>query len=298
MQISKAILPVAGLGTRTLPASKSIPKEMFPLLHKPVIQYLVEEALEADIKEIIFVINKDKEVIRHYFQGHDGLEALLSLKGKSNNALGELNRLLKKLRFHFCYQNEPLGDGHAILAAQPFLNDQEGCAVLFGDDLILNKVGGLKQLRKHHSRCRASVVAVTEIHPKESDKYGIVIPKTNTKKDGAGSCFEVVDMVEKPLTPPSLFGIIGKYIITPAVIKNLKQANSSHGQEIRLIDGLIATLRSGEEKVFACSLQGERYDTGNIGGLLKANLAYALHDPQLQQEISPLFFQKFKSIQG
>lgn len=288
MKITKAVLPVAGLGTRTLPASKSVPKEMFPLLNKPVIQYLVEEALEADIREIIFVISKDKEVIRHYFQGHDGLEALLSRKGKSN-ALGELNRLLKKLRFHFCYQNEPLGDGQAILAAQDFLNDQEACAVLFGDDLILNKVGGLKQLLKHYSHCRSSVVAVTEISPKESNKYGIAIPKMNIKKNDIGSCFEVGSMVEKPLVPPALFGIIGKYIITPTVIKNLKHARGSHDQEIRLIDGLITTLRSGEEKIFACALQGERYDTGNIIGLLKANMAYALRDEHFQEELSAFF---------
>lgn len=289
MIVKKAILPVAGLGTRTLPASKSIPKEMFPILAKPVIQYLVEEAIGAGIDEIIFVISKEKELIRNYFTRDEALEKIIEAKGRAS-ALTDLNAIIDKIKIKFCYQNEPRGDGHAIMCAKEHING-EACAILFGDDLIQNQKGGLQQLMENFKHYQSSMVAVTKIEPKESEKYGII--NISEKID---NCYRVKDMVEKPnaTNAPSNLAIIGKYIITPPIIEYLSQAESSHGEEIRLIDGFIRALNSKKEEIIACELKGRRYDTGNIEGLLQANIGYALANKELSSGLKTFLINGFK----
>lgn len=280
-KIKKAILPVAGLGTRTLPTSKSVPKELFPILNKPVIQYLVEEVVSAGIEEIIMVISPEKEILKKYFSRDQELEKIIEQKGKSP-LLKDLNHLIKKIKFSFCYQEFPHGDGHAILCAEDFIED-EAVAVLFGDDLVLHEKSGLQQLMEIYEKVGDNVLALTEISNKDSEKYGMVGYQKNKS-----SILEIKQLVEKPKpeNSPSNMAIIGKYIISANVIKNLKKAKSSHGGEIRLIDGLSESLKNSQEKIYGCPIKGERFDTGNFEGLLEANIGYALKSAHFKKIVN------------
>ena len=174
MQIKKAVLPVAGLGTRTLPASKAIPKEMFPIVNKPVIQYLVEEAVSAGIEEIIMVISKDKEIIKEHFAENLELEKLLEQKGRTKE-LEAIRKLKNLAKITYVYQNEPRGDGHAILCAEEFIND-EPIAILFGDDIVDNEKSALSQLIDVYENKKTSVIAVTKVPEENISAYGVIEP--------------------------------------------------------------------------------------------------------------------------
>lgn len=283
MNISKVIIPVAGLGTRILPASKAVPKEMLTIVDKPVIQYLVEEAVDSGITEIIMVISDDKECIKQHFGEHRELEKALEAKNKRQE-LEAIRRLNNMAKIYYTKQAEPLGDGHAVLCAKEYF-DNKPMGVLFGDDLIDHTTPGLKQLMQTYNETNASVIAVTKVADEDTTAYGIIKPKESDNR-----LHTIEAMVEKPAPEdaPSNLGVIGKYIVTPKLLKKLTTATSHHGSEIRLIDGFIELLESGEEAVYGYEVEGERFDTGKIVGLLKANIAYGFKHPKMKDEVRRL----------
>lgn len=272
-KIRKAVLPVAGIGTRLLPVTKVIPKELLPVGNKPIIHHLVQEAVEAGITEIVMVISKGKEMIADYFDRDIALEIFLDQKGKTD-LLDEVKKLHKMCHISYVRQPEPLGDGHAVLCAQKLVG-QEPFLVLFGDDLILGEESAAKQLLKVFEEKKSSVMAVQTVPKEEVSKYGII--------DGekvSDHLYSVTHFVEKPSpeNAPSNVAIIGKYVCTPEIFQLLEEHPSSHGNEIRLIDAFQALLRL--QKVYGLEPLGKRYDTGNNLGYFEACLAYAAQDEQ------------------
>ncbi len=248
--IKKAVILAAGLGTRFLPMTKAIPKAMLPILDKPVLQYLVEEAQSSGIKEIILVIGHGQQIIKDHF-GQKG--------------------------FTYVEQKEPKGDGHALLCAQKAIGN-EPFAVLFGDDIVDAREPALHQLFKVYEETGTPVLAIQPIPKDQIQNYGIIKPG---KKEGQK--IQVKGLVEKPKPKdaPSNLGIIGKFICTPEILSYLEKSHSSLGdEELRLIDGFRACLADGKS-LYALEIQGTRFDTGNRAGLLQANLAFALKDPEL-----------------
>lgn len=277
--ITKAILPIAGLGTRFLPATKVMPKEMLPICGKPIVHILVEEAYKAGIKEIIFIINKEKEpIIRDYFSHETPTSRKIAQKGKEK-ALNDLNHLLHNMKFHYVIQHDQRGDGHAILQAKKYIKKGESFAVLFGDDIVMTAKtqSALSQLISAHKKHKSHIIALEEVPKEKLSSYGIV----KLAKDNS-----VEDLIEKPLPhlAPSNLGIIGKYVLTSDIFKNLKTCNDNHSKlntkhqktpnqthphtEIRLIDGFKNSLKS--QKIFGLKIKGTRYDTGTLDGFRKA----------------------------
>lgn len=265
MKITKAVLPVAGVGTRFMPATKVVPKELLPIVDKPVIQYLVEEAVNSGIEEIIFVISKGKELIRDHFSPKPELEEFLKKKGK-DDVLKKIEPIHKMANFKYVYQDHPHGDGHAILQAEKEIGN-EPFLVLFGDDIVKGDVPAAKQLIDNFNG--ESVIAVEKVPMSEISSYGVVDP--GERKDGL--C-EVKGLVEKPKEgeAPSDLGIIGKYICPPEIFEALKNADVCKDGECRLIDGFIELSKT--QKIWAYQIQGERFDTGKPKGLVEANKAF------------------------
>jgi len=264
--ITKAVIPVAGVGTRFLPITKTVPKELLPIVNKPVLQYLVEEAVNSGITEIIFVISKDKELIKEYFSEDLELVELLKKRGK-DDLLDRIIHLHEMAKFTYVYQNEPLGDGHAILQAKEHVGN-EPFLVLFGDDIIKHEVPAAKQLIDNFNG--ESVLAVTEIPKELSTSYGVINPGPSKDR-----LYEVSGLVEKPQpeNAPSNLGIIGKYICPPEIFDAIESGSHGSDGELRLIDGFIKLSES--QKIWAYSIEGERYDTGKPEGLIAANLAFS-----------------------
>ncbi len=265
MKIRKAVLPVAGMGTRFLPVTKVVPKELLPIVDKPVIQYLVEEAVLSGIEEIIFVISKDKELIRDHFSHHPELEAILKERDKHHIA-EKLNLIHRSAKFSYVYQNEPLGDGHAILQAEALVGN-EPFLVLFGDDIVKGDVPAARQLMDHFKG--EAIIAVEQVSKDWISSYGVIDP--GEKK---GRLYEVKGMVEKPNPndAPSDLGVIGKYICPPEIFEAIRKSATGKDGELRLIDGLI---KLGEtQPIWAYLLEGERFDTGKPSGLIAANNAF------------------------
>lgn len=265
MKIRKAVLPVAGMGTRFLPATKVVPKELLPIVDKPVIQYLVEEAIQSGIEEVIFVISPGKELIKQHFSHHPELENHLFSKGK-HELLKKVEPIHQMAAFTFVYQNEPLGDGHAILMAEAAVGE-EPFLVLFGDDIVKNDVPAAQQLINHfHGE---SVLAVERIPKEKTVLYGMIRPGEHQ-----GRLYGVEAMVEKPSPEkaPSDLGIIGKYLCPPAIFEALKKAPKGKDGEIRLIDGFNELKKS--QKIWAVEIEGQRFDTGHPGGLAEATRAF------------------------
>ncbi|MBN2096515.1 UTP--glucose-1-phosphate uridylyltransferase [Candidatus Peregrinibacteria bacterium] len=265
MKIRKAVLPVAGMGTRFLPATKVVPKELLPIVDKPVIQYLVEEAVLSGIEEVIFVISKGKELIKDHFSHHPELEIFLEEKGRQD-LLEKVRPIHKTAQFTFVYQNKPLGDGHAILMAEEAVGN-EPFLVLFGDDIVKSDIPAAKQLIDHFKG--ESVLAVERIPKEKSELYGIIKPGRQQ-----GRLYEVLGMIEKPRPEeaPSDLGIIGKYVCPPEIFDALKKAGNGKGGEKRLIDGFIKLQE--DQKIWAVEIEGERFDTGHPGGLAAAANAF------------------------
>lgn len=290
--ISKAVLPIAGLGTRFLPVTKVIPKEMLPINGVPILQLLIEEAFSAGITEIVLVINKEKEsIIRSYFSKDGTAAAKIAEKGHAT-ALEHLNRLIDSVKFHYVYQEQQLGDGHAILQAESLLKD-EPFAVLFGDDLVIPNAPGtsgnaLSQLIQAHEKTSSSIIALEEIPIEKSASYGIIKPKdTTTRRVSVASAselpssasplttpplYEIESLVEKPAPSacPSNLGIIGKYVVTPEIFAALHNAEKSVGGEIRLIDGFNQLIKT--QPIYGLTVEGTRFDTGTLDGYRKAVL--------------------------
>jgi UTP--glucose-1-phosphate uridylyltransferase len=276
--VTKAIFPVAGFGTRFLPATKAQPKEMLPIVDKPVIQYLVEEAVAAGIKDIIMVTGRGKRVIEDHFDTSFELEYTLVEKEK-HALLEEVRNISKLANFVYVRQPKPLGDGHAILCARNLIGD-EPCAVLFGDDIIDGPKPAIKQLIEAYNETGASVIGLQEIDKKDSASYGMI--GGNPLQNGL---YEVNQLVEKPKpeNAPSNLAVIGKYIITPEVFDCIEKGGRSQGGELRLIDGFEQLLKT--QKIYAKILEGRRYDTGQKIGLLQANIDFALKHPELGPEL-------------
>ena len=270
-RIKKAVFPVAGLGTRFFPITKSVPKEMLPIVDKPVIQYLVEEAVASGIEEIIFITAPGKDTIKEYFSPSPKLEKLLKERGKTKE-LKLIQSVSRLAKFKYAYQDKPLGDGHAILCAQKLIGN-EPCAVIFGDDLIDAKTPALKQLLKVYQRFGKSVIALEKIPRSQTGSYGIIKPARESKLPARVK--RITDLIEKP-TPakaPSTLGIIGKYIITPEALKTLAKSRAGADGELRLIDGFKNLIQT--DQIYGLEMKGKRFDTGNKKGFLQATVHYA-----------------------
>jgi UTP--glucose-1-phosphate uridylyltransferase len=274
-KITKAILPVAGFGTRFLPVTKALPKEMLPIVDKPIIQYLVEEAVKAGITEIIFVTGRGKRSIEDHFDDSFELEYNLVEKHK-HELLKEIYNISRLAKFAYVRQPKPRGDGHAISCARHLVGN-EPCAILFGDDIIDSKVPCIKQLMDVYEKYGDPVVALQKVPKADVYRYGVVKgieiePKTH----------QLQDIVEKPKVEdaPSDLTIVGKYIITKDVFDALENITPGADGEIRLADALKAVLMK-DKPVYGLEFEGKRYDCGSKMGLLKANVDFALKHPEL-----------------
>lgn len=276
-KITKAIIPVGGLGTRFLPATKAQPKEMMAIVDKPVIQFLVEEAVESGITEIIFVTGKNKQAIENHFDHAPELEAALREKGKHDVA--EAMRSISNMaRFSYVRQKEPKGDGDAILTAAHLMGN-EPVAILFGDDLIWGDEPGLKQMMRVYEKYHAPVVALAEIPKREVHRYGVV--------DGEpveSHLVKVHRLVEKPKAAdaPSNLAVIGKYIVTPEVIKELGRAKGGTDGELRLAHALDRVAQKSD--VYGLKLKGEWLDCGSKLGFIKATVQFGLEHAETGEE--------------
>lgn len=287
MKIRKAVFPAAGFGTRFLPVTKAQPKEMLPIVDKPVIQYLVEEAVASGIEEIIIVTGRGKRAIEDHFDYSYELEQTLVERGK-RELIAEVRKIPEMAKFVYVRQPKPLGDGHAILCAKEAIG-REPFAVLFGDDLVDSRVPALAQLIKIYEKYHAPVIALERINKKESKKYGIIEP---ARGNGKGRLHRIKSLVEKPdpKHAPSDLAIIGKYILTPEVLDALEKAEKGRDGEIRLIEAF--RMLCGKMPLFGYEVEGKRYDTGDKLGFLQATIDFALKrkdlGPQLQRYINTL----------
>ena len=274
MKIRKAVIPAAGLGTRFLPATKAIPKEMIPIVDVPMIQHIVEEAVRAGVEDVILITARNKEAIENHFDFNYELEDTLDKKAKAD--LAELSRSIGKMcNLISIRQKIPMGLGHAVLCAAPAVGN-EPFAVLLGDDLIDSDVPCTRQLCDIYERENASVVGVMEVPESEVSKYGIVGGKMVNPR-----LMHVDRLVEKPAPKdaPSRLAIPGRYVLSPTIFQCLRETKPGKGGEIQLTDGLQILAR--REKLMAYQFDGIRYDTGDRLGFIDATLAFALKRPDL-----------------
>lgn len=280
MKIKKVIIPAAGLGTRFLPATKSQPKEMLPIVDKPAIQYLVEEAVESGITEIIIITGKGKRSIEDHFDFSYELAAHLRKKGQLK-LLSEIEKIEKLAKFVYVRQPFPQGDGHAILCAKELVQD-EPFAVLFGDDIYDSKTPALSQLIDQYQKLQTPIIGLHTIDKKDSEKYGMVKSENITKH-----LHKIISLVEKPspAKAPSNQAIIGKYIVTPKLLKSLEKSKASGpDKEIRLIDGMKDFLKEKKGEIHGYEIQGTRFDTGDKLGYLKSVVHFGLKHKELNSE--------------
>jgi UTP--glucose-1-phosphate uridylyltransferase len=279
LKIRKAIIPAAGLGTRFLPATKAQPKEMLPIVDKPTIQFIVEEAIESGIEDIMIVTGRGKRAIEDHFDKSYELEDTLRAKGQ-DELLSLVQDISNLVNIHYIRQKEAKGLGHAIYCAKSFIDD-EHFAVLLGDDIVDAPEPCLKQMIKVYNEYNRSVVGVQKVPYEDVSKYGII-------KGGliGERVYKIEDMVEKPDSDvaPSNIAILGRYIISPAIFKCLENAKPGKGGEIQLTDALRDLLRS--EEIYAYDFIGKRYDVGNKIGFLEANVEFALKRDDLKDEFS------------
>lgn len=277
-QIHKAVFPVAGLGTRFLPATKASPKEMLPVVDKPLIQYAVEEALAAGITEMIFVTGRSKRAIEDHFDKSYEMEAELEAKNKT--ALLELVRSIKPSHVDFFYVRQPeaLGLGHAVLCAEKLVAGQP-FAVILADDLLDGPTPVMKQMVDIYDHYHSSVIGVEEIPPSETKSYGVV-----AGKEWDESLIKMSAIVEKPdpADAPSNLGVVGRYILRPRIFDHLKAIKPGAGGELQLTDGIEALL--GDDQVLAYKYEGRRFDCGSKLGYLKATIEFALRHPEVRDE--------------
>ncbi len=277
-KIRKAIFPAAGFGTRFLPVTKALPKEMLPIVDKPVIQYLVEEAVASGIEEIIIVTGRGKRAIEDHFDYSFELEHTLVEKGKEK-LLKEVRKIEHLAKFVYVRQPKPLGDGHAILCAEELVGN-EPFAVLFGDDLVDHHIPAIKQLINVHEQTNSCVIGLEKIDLADSEQYGIIKAK---KSSGRKHEIELLVEKPKPKNSPSNLAIIGKYILTPEIFTALKKARPSKDGEIRLIDGFRELIKT--QPIFGYELEGTRYDTGTKIGFIKATIDFALKRKDLKPQL-------------
>lgn len=287
--IRKVVIPVAGWGTRSLPATKNIPKEMLPIYNKPVIQYVVEEAQRAHIKDVIFVTNRDKNVIEDHFDHNLQLEDLLERSGKLDK-LEEVRRVAEMVNILSVRQKRQLGLGHAVLCARELVGD-EPFAVMVGDDLMFSGVPGIGQLIEVAMAEKMPVIGVMEVPWEKVSRYGII-----DGEEVAPGVYRVRDMVEKPKREdaPSRMAIVGRYVLTPDTFDYLEKVKPGHGGEIQLTDALQAMAK--DRGMMAVRMAGMRFDAGDWAEFLSANIYFALQDESLRYELLGLLknFVQFK----
>lgn len=276
--ITKAVFPVAGLGTRFLPATKASPKEMLNVVDKPLIQYAVEEAIAAGITEMIFVTGRSKRAIEDHFDKAYELEA--ELEAKNKQSLLEIVRNVKPSHVDCVYvrQAEPLGLGHAVLCAEKLVRD-ESFAVILADDLLDGQPAVLKQMVELFAKQNASILAVEKIKPEQSKSYGVVAVQSQS-----AGIHTVSGIIEKPESKdaPSNLGVVGRYILSSSIFKHIRNLKPGSGGEYQLTDAIAALLK--EEPVIAYEYEGIRYDCGSKLGYLKATIEFALKHPELKDE--------------
>lgn len=286
MQVKKAIIPAAGLGTRFLPATKAMPKEMLPIVDKPTIQYIVEEAIASGIEDIIIVTGKGKRAIEDHFDHAFELEETLREKGK----IDMLNSVIQtsKVEIHYIRQKQPLGLGHAIWSARKFIGN-EPFAVLLGDDIVENSEPCLAQLMKQYEQTGNSVIGVQQVAAIETKRYGIIDPISVKDK-----LIGVNQFIEKPKegTAPSNYAIMGRYILTPEIFGFLNEHHLGAGGEIQLTD---AIQKLNEiQPVYAYEFEGKRFDVGEKFGFIETSIEFALQRPDLKDQLLTLFEKKLK----
>jgi UTP--glucose-1-phosphate uridylyltransferase len=276
--ITKAVFPVAGLGTRFLPATKASPKEMLNVVDKPLIQYAVEEAIAAGITEMIFVTGRSKRAIEDHFDKAYELEA--ELEAKNKQSLLEIVRNIKPSHVDCVYvrQAEPLGLGHAVLCAEKLVRD-EPFAIILADDLLDGKTPVLKQMVDLHDKHQASILAVEKILPEQTKSYGVVAAKSQSN-----GIHSVSGIVEKPAAKdaPSNLGVVGRYILSSSIFSHIRNLKPGSGGEYQLTDAIQALLQ--DEPVLAYEYEGIRYDCGSKLGYLKATIEFALKHPELKDD--------------
>ena len=278
--VKKAIIPAAGLGTRFLPATKSMPKEMLPIVDVPSIQYIVEEAVKSGIEEILIITNPYKKCIEDHFDKTFELEERLSRSGKLKE-LEMIHEISEMVDLFFVRQKEPKGLGHAVLCAKAFVGN-EPFAVMLGDDVVANKEGkpAIKQLMEQYEVTGSSILGVQAVPMEETGKYGIV--KTGSMV--TEGLYELEDMIEKPkIDPPGNLAVMGRYILTPGIFEHLKDQKPGALGEIQLTDAIVSLMK--KEKVHAYQFQGTRYDIGDKVGYLKAILDFALERESLRKPL-------------
>ena len=277
MKVRKAVFPAAGLGTRFLPATKAQPKEMLPLVDKPTIQYVVEEAVASGLDELVLVTGRNKRAIEDHFDAAFELEYYLQDRGKTEE-LAQIKTISELATVSYVRQKEPLGLGHAILCARTLVGD-EPFGVFLGDDIIVSRTPCMRQLLDVYARYQGPVVAVMRIPGPDIGRYGVIVPKPL-----GGNVYEVLDMVEKPAPAdaPSDLAIIGRYVLTPDLFPILAETPPDSRGEVQLTNGL-RTLQQ-RRPIYAVEFEGTRYDTGDKLGFLKATVAFALARPDLADD--------------
>jgi len=278
MKIRKAVIPAAGWGTRFLPITKSVPKEILPLVDKPIIQYAVEECAACGIELIIIITSQGKAAIEDYFDKSVGLEHILEQRGKED-LLAKISHLSNLPSICFVHQKELLGLGHAVLSAKDVVG-KEPFLVILPDDLFEQKELVLKKMLNIFEQYHGSVVAVKKVEPDEISRYGVVKPKRIAK-----DVYQIMDFIEKPepSQAPSNLAIMGRYVLMPEVFEELQSTSFGVGGELQITDGLKRLLR--RQAVFGYEIEGDYYDAGTILGWIKATMALGLKHPEIGPEL-------------
>ncbi|WP_214754745.1 UTP--glucose-1-phosphate uridylyltransferase GalU [Exiguobacterium sp. s16] len=283
-RVKKAVIPAAGLGTRFLPATKAMPKEMLPIVDKPTIQYIIEEAVESGIEDILIVTGKGKRAIEDHFDSVPELEQILIEKGKS-----EFLKLVEEttnINIHFIRQSKPMGLGHAVLQAKAFVGD-EPFVVMLGDDIVQAKTPCTRQLINQYEITNSSIIGVQPVSDEETQRYGIVDLSSSVSE----TLHKVKSFVEKPLpgTAPSNLAILGRYLFTPEIFKYLETQEPGTGNEIQLTDAI--TRLNEMQRVFAYEFDGIRYDVGEKLGFIRTTLEFALKREDLGDDVHKLMLE-------
>jgi len=279
MKVNKVVFPVAGLGSRFLPATKSIPKEMLPIIDKPLIQYAVDEAIDAGFSELIFITGNTKRAIQDHFKFNPDLN-ISNLTEDKKNFLSEIHRVIPShVSCKYIIQDEPLGLGHAILQAKEAIGE-DPFAVVLADDLIDSKQGVLKQMLDHYKDENSSIISVQKIMKSESINYGIIEFKEFNK-----DLMKIINIVEKPSpeNAPSNYGVVGRYILSSKIFSMLDKVSAGVGNEIQLTDAIKLLLKTNP--IYSYKFSGTRHDCGTKIGFIKANIAFALNNPNYSDEL-------------
>ncbi len=279
-RITKAVFPVAGMGSRFLPATKASPKEMMPIVDKPLIQYAVEEAVAAGITDMVFITGRNKRAIEDHFDKAYEVEAELAARGKMELLRVVQEVLPKHVNCIYIRQTEALGLGHAVLCAQPVVQD-EAFAVILADDLIDGDTSVVKQMLDVYERHQCSVLGVQDVPREQTRQYGIV--SSSALEAGVEQVHGIVEK-PKPADAPSTLAVVGRYVLTPRIFQHLAQVKAGAGGEIQLTDGIASLLQ--EEKLLACRFKGTRYDCGSKLGYLQATVAFGLKHAELHKDFA------------